>query len=160
MYDVTIEHPAIEERTFFASGPGPLRDIVWGVARAQGEPVTDHLAMIAEVGALRSRADIEGEGELKIGEITVRVRNAEGCEGHQGEDAVLLGGPEFCDGSCRPRKLFKRGALLDLADALEDADLEASGGCSGCGLGAGQSCAGCGKCNCDRHDGCVRPKSQ
>lgn len=160
MYQVTIEHPAIEERTYFADGPGELRNIVWGVARAQGKPVTDDLAMIAEVGALRSDVVVHGEGEMKVYEITVRVRDAEECEGHAGEDSVLLGGPEFCDGSCRPRKRFRKDALLDLADALEDAGLDAAGGCSACGLEAGQNCAGCGRCNCDRHDTCVRPEGQ
>lgn len=160
MYDVTIEHPTIADRTFFADRPGSLRGIVWGVAQAQGESVADDLTIAAEVGALWSRADIEGEAQLEVGEITVRVRDAEGCEGHAGEDSALLGGPELCDGSCRPRKRFTRGALLDLAEALEGAALDAAGGCSACGLEAGQTCVGCGRCACDRHDTCVRPEGQ
>jgi hypothetical protein len=165
MYEVTIEHPAVGERTYVADGPGGLRDIVWGVARAQGRPITDEggrdREMIHAVGALRSRADFEGAGRLEVGAVTVKVEPADdsayACQGHQGEDAVLLGGPEFCDGSCVPRRRFKKAALLDLADALEDAELDASGGCSACGLEAGQKCVACGRCNCDRHDDCKRP---
>ncbi|MGY3199772.1 hypothetical protein [Streptomyces sp. TE5632] len=162
MYQVTIEHPAIDDRAYTANGPGELRDIVWGVARAQGKPVTDDLAMIAEVGALRSACDIKGEGVLKVHAITVTVTDADPaafeCEGHQGEDSVLLGGPERCDGRCRtPRPRFLKAQLFDLACALDDAELEEAGGCGACGLEAGQMCAACGKCNCDRHDACVRP---
>lgn len=160
MYDVIIEHPAIDDRTYSADGPGQLRDIVWGIARAQGKPVTDDLKMITEVGALRSACDITGEGVLKVHDITVTVRDAEPCEGHQGEDSVLLGGPEFCDGSCKPRTSFRKPQLLDLACALDDAELDATGGCGRCGLEAGQMCAGCGKCNCHTHEACVRPTGE
>ncbi|MGW3466331.1 hypothetical protein ACWDE9_45390 [Streptomyces olivaceoviridis] len=43
---------------------------------------------------------------------------------------------------------------------LDDAELEARGGCGPCGLEAGQMCAGCGKCNCHTHETCVRPAGQ
>ncbi|WP_327345927.1 hypothetical protein [Streptomyces europaeiscabiei] len=162
MYQVTIKHPAIEDRTYIANGPGELRNIVWGVARAQGKPVTDDSAMIAEVGDLRSRCDIEGVGLLDVHEITVKVEDADPdmyeCEGgHDNEDSAILGGPVRCDGACRPRRRFHKGALLSLAEALDDAELESEGGCAACGLEAGQMCAGCGKCNCERHDNCTRP---
>jgi hypothetical protein len=157
MYDVTIEHSGIEDRTFSADGPGQLRDIVWGIARVQGEPVTDDLAMITEVGALRSACDTTGEGVLKVHDVTITVRDAEPCDGHPDDDSVLLGGPEFCDGSCKPRPRFDKNALVALSCALDDADLEESGGCGRCSLEAGQMCAACGKCNCHRHDGCARP---
>ncbi|MEU1853937.1 hypothetical protein ABZ499_32940 [Streptomyces sp. NPDC019990] len=159
MYDVILDGPGIDARTYFADGPGELRNIVWGVARAQGQPVTDDREMIAKVGELRSDCDITGDGTLQVHAITVTVRDAEGCEGHAGEDSVLLGGPETCDGSCRPRRRFREPQLIDLVCALEDAELEGSGGCGACGLEAGQMCAACGKCNCDRHDTCIRPAS-
>lgn len=168
MYEVTIQHPAIADRSFTCNGPGDLRTLVWGVARAQGQPITEENGrdreMIAEVGTLRSRADINGVGELTVHEITVKVEPADEtayqCEGREGEDIVLLGGPNFCDGRCKPRRPFKHQSLLDLADALDDADLNTSGGCSGCGLEAGANCADCGRCNCDRHDNCKRPEGQ
>ncbi|MET8609758.1 hypothetical protein [Streptomyces misionensis] len=161
VYDVIIEHPALaEDRTYSANGPGQLRNIVWGVARAQGKPVTDDRAMIAEVGALRSDCDITGEGVLKVHDVTVTVRDAEPCAGHQGEDSVLLGGPEFCDGSCEPRPRFDKEALIDLSGALDDAELDATGGCGPCGLEADQMCAACGKCNCHTHETCVRPAGE
>lgn len=97
MYLVTIEHPGVEDRTYFADRPGELRNIVWAVARAQGKPVTDDRAMIAEVGALRSRCDIYGEGVLIVDAITVTVTDADPsafeCEGHEGEDAAPLRRP-------------------------------------------------------------------
>ncbi|MFB8347964.1 hypothetical protein [Streptomyces niveus] len=163
MYEVTIEHPAIEEQSYLCTTPGELRDVVWGVARAQGEPIAvkDCGEMIHEVGALRSRADLDGGGTLTVIEVTVRVEPADesayACEGHEGEDAVLLGGPDRCDGSCRPRRKFNREALVDLSLALDDPDLDKTGGCGPCGLEAGQMCADCGRCNCSRHDSCRRP---
>lgn len=161
MYVITIEHPAIEDRTYLADGPGQLRDIVWGVARAQGKPVTDNLAMIVEVGTLRSRCDIEGKGVLAVHDITVTLTDADPssfeCEGHEGEDGVLLDGPTRCAGRCKPRARFDKSALIDLSCALDDAELEAAGGCGRCGLEVGQMCAGCGNCNCHRHDVCARP---
>ncbi|MFD0209151.1 hypothetical protein ACFVH9_08435 [Streptomyces hirsutus] len=164
MYQVTIEHPAIKERTYTADTPGELRDIVWGVARAQGEPVTDDLAMINKVGALCARSDNGGIGVLAVHDITVKVEGADPaayeCEGHEGEDAVLLGGPTRCDGRCKPRKRFRKPELLYLSLALDNARLEAEGGCAACELEADQMCADCGQCNCDRHDTCVRPAGE
>jgi hypothetical protein len=154
---VTIEHPVLEDRSYFADRQGELRNIVWAVARAQGKPVENDREMIAAVGDVASDWAIHGEATLKVHEVTVTVRDPEECEGHAGEDAVLLGGPEFCDGSCRPRPRFDSNALLDLSDALDDAQLEETGGCGACSLEADQMCAACGKCNCDRHDACVRP---
>ncbi|MFJ7592507.1 hypothetical protein ACIQZO_35080 [Streptomyces sp. NPDC097617] len=162
MYNVTIEHPALEEdRHFTAVGSGELRNIVWGVARAQDRPIADTDAegreMIHQVGDLRSAADIKGEGSLLVREITVTVRPAVCETAHDGEDAVLLGSPARCDGRCQPRRRFDRNSMLDLAMALDDAGLDASGGCGVCGLEAGQMCVACGHCNCDRHDSCKRP---
>ncbi|MGW6391165.1 hypothetical protein ACWFR1_11810 [Streptomyces sp. NPDC055103] len=163
MYEVTIEHLAIEEQSYLCATVGELRDVVWGIARAQGEPIADKDSgeMIHEVGALRSRADIDGVGTLTVLGITVRVEPADesayACEGHEGEDAVLLGGPTHCDGRCRPRRKFNREALVDLTIALDDADLDETGGCGACGLEAEQMCADCGRCNCSRHDSCKRP---
>ncbi|MEV6738661.1 hypothetical protein AB0N14_17700 [Streptomyces sp. NPDC051104] len=165
MYDVTIEHPGMDDRQYVCDGPGELRNLVWGVARAQGKPITDKdgrdREMILTVGDLRSRADVEGVGTLMVEAVTVRVEPADesayACEGHEGEDAVLRGGPLHCDGRCKPRRRFDRQALVDLSLALDDADLEASGGCGRCGLEAEQMCADCRRCNCHRHDSCKRP---
>ncbi|MFD9422249.1 MULTISPECIES: hypothetical protein [unclassified Streptomyces] len=165
MYAVTLAHPHLDERRFFCGTPGELRDAVWGVARAQGSPITSEggydREMIYEVGDLRSRADTEGTGTLQVLDFTVTVDPIAGteydCEGHEGEDIALLGNPATCDGSCRPRPRFDRAALVDLTTALDDAELDESGGCGACGLEAGQMCVACGCCNCDRHDTCVRP---
>jgi hypothetical protein len=168
MYSVTIQHPALaEDRTFTADSGGELRNIVWGVAKAQGKPITGDrdLEMIHEVGALRSHAEIEGEGTLTVGEITVRVERADesayACDGHPDDDMVLLlHGSKFCDGSCKPRKprtRFRSASLLDLVFALADAETDASGGCSACDTEAIEMCAGCGKCRCHQHDSCTRP---
>ncbi|MFD3609017.1 hypothetical protein ACFWXA_13250 [Streptomyces atroolivaceus] len=162
MYEATIEHPAIEEQTYLCTTPGELRDVVWGVARAQGEPIADKDAgeMIHTVGALRSAADIDGVGTLAVHGITVRVEPADetayACEGHESL-YVGLGETVFCDGTCRPRRKFNHTALVDLSLALDDADLDETGGCGPCGLEAGQMCADCGRCNCSRHDSCKRP---
>ncbi|MER7739994.1 hypothetical protein ABTX34_17040 [Streptomyces sp. NPDC096538] len=158
MYDVILDGPGLDDCFYFADRPGELRNIVWAVARAQGRPVTDDSEMIAKVGELRSDCDITGEGTLQVHAVTVTVRDAEGCDGgHDGEDAVLLGGPAVCDGRCKPRPRFTREAIGYLASALDDAELDKSGGCGACGLEAGQMCAACGKCNCDSHGTCVRP---
>ncbi|MYR63890.1 hypothetical protein GTY54_49385 [Streptomyces sp. SID625] len=166
MYLVTIEHPGIKDRTYSADRPGELRNIVWACARVQGKPIpdADDREMIHEVGALRSQADINGEGALKVHDITVKVAEADpaeyACEGHEGEDAVLLGGPKFCDGRCKPRTRFTQDAAVALACALDDADLEAEGGCGPCGLEVDQMCAACGKCNCHTHETCARPTGE
>ncbi|WP_432001587.1 hypothetical protein [Streptomyces sioyaensis] len=164
MYQVTIENPAIEERQFDCQDGGELRTLVYGVHRAQNEPVTDDRQAIAAVGTVRSQADIDGKGVLIAHAVTITVEPADpsafACEGHTGEDSVLLGGPEFCDGTCRPRRRFDNKALVDLAIALDDADLDESGGCGACGLEAGQMCADCKRCNCDRHDQCKRPAAE
>ncbi|MFF4388564.1 hypothetical protein ACFY0G_17555 [Streptomyces sp. NPDC001552] len=160
MYKVTITHPAIEDRAYACADGGDLRTLVYGVARAQGEPVTDDTDMIARVGRARYCADIDGTALLAIGQAAVRVEPARStastCEGHE-DLYVGLGETAFCDGTCKPLPRFGRDALLDLADALDDADLDENFGCSGCGLQAGDMCAGCGRCNCDRHDTCQRP---
>ncbi|MFD8774516.1 hypothetical protein [Streptomyces sp. NPDC059916] len=164
MYEVTIEHPAIGERQFDCKDAGELRRLVSGVHRAQNEPVTDDLQTITAVGVLRSQADTEGKGVLTAGAVTITVEPGDPCafecEGHPDEDSVLLGGPEFCDGTCRPRRRFDGKALVELGIALDDADLEASGGCGPCGLEAGQMCADCKRCNCHRHDQCKRPAAE
>ncbi|QNT94890.1 hypothetical protein HEP81_04617 [Streptomyces griseofuscus] len=160
MFEVTIEHPGIEDRTYFADRQGELRNIVWGVARAQGKPTTNDREMIAIVGGIASDWAIRGEATLKVHDVTVIVRDPAGCDGHAGEDGVLLGGPETCDGSCKPRPRFSLAAAADLTCALDDAELDATGGCGPCGLEAGQMCAGCGKCNCHTHETCVRPAGE
>lgn len=109
MFEVTIEHPGIEDRTYFADRQGELRNIVWGVARAQGKPTTNDREMIAIVGGIASDWAIRGEATLKVHDVTVIVRDPAGCDGHAGEDGVLLGGPETCDGSCKPRPRFQSG---------------------------------------------------
>ncbi|WP_439082108.1 hypothetical protein [Streptomyces sp. WL006] len=167
MYAVTLAHPQLDDRRFFCPTPGALRDVVWGAARAHGQPITAEggrdSEMIAEVGYLRSRADNGGIGTLTVFDFTVTVEPVGtgtefDCEGgHEGEDAALLGGPATCDGRCRPRPRFGHQALTDLVCALDDAELDESGGCGACGLEAGQMCVGCGRCNCDGHDGCARP---
>lgn len=170
MYAVTLAHPQLDDRRFYCPTPGALRDIVWGAARAQGQPITAEgghdSEMISEVGDLRSRADAEGIGTLKVFDFTVTVEPVGtgtefDCEGgHDNDDAALLDGPATCDGRCRPRPRFGREALVDLTCALDDADLDKSGGCGSCGLEAGQTCATCGRCNCHRHDSCERPAEE
>ena len=163
MYEVTIEHPAFEEKMFTAKDGGELRTLIYGVARAQGRKVEDDSDMIAEVGAVRSRADIEGVGLIEVYDLTVKVAPAENetdyaCGGHDSL-YVGLGETAHCDGSCVTRPRFARDTLVDLVLALDDEELDESGGCGACGLEADQMCAGCGRCNCNRHDTCERPKA-
>lgn len=137
MYDVTLQHPTLGERVFACQSGGELRTLAYGVARAQGQPVTDDRQMIADVGHLRSQADLDGAGLLTVGEITLKAEPADPAAG--------------------PRPRFDHNALIELTTELDDAELEAAGGCGGCGLEADQMCVGCGRCNCDRHDSCTRP---
>lgn len=137
MYDVTLQHPTLDERVYACRTGGELRTLAYGVARAQGQAVTDDRQMIIDVGQLRSQADIDDVGLLTIGDITIKAEPADPAAGS------------------RPR--FDRNALVDLTTALDDAELEAAGGCGGCGLEADQMCADCGRCNCNRHDSCTRP---
>ncbi|MBA0053473.1 hypothetical protein E0L36_22115 [Streptomyces sp. AJS327] len=164
MYEVTIEHPGFDEEPLYScKDGGELRSLVYGVHRAQGQEVADHSEAIADISALRSRADIEGVGVLDVGAVKVRVKPAEygdwACEGHESLYAGL-GESVMCDGSCVVRPRFDREAQIALALALDDAELDASGGCGACGLEAGQMCADCERCNCDRHDGCERPAAE
>ncbi|THA54270.1 hypothetical protein [Streptomyces sp. A1136] len=161
MYEVTIQHRSVAEKTFTAKDGGELRTLVYGVARAQGREVDNDSDMIAEIGAVRSRADIEGVGLIEVYGLTVEVKPAEdeidyACEGHESL-YVGLGESAYCDGTCKPRTKFDRAALVDLSFALDDEDLDESGGCGACGLEADQMCAACARCNCDRHDSCKRP---
>ncbi|MGA5497751.1 hypothetical protein ACPCSP_25645 [Streptomyces cinereoruber] len=163
MYEVTIQHPSIEEKTFTAKDGGELRTLVYRVARAQGNEISVG-DLIAEAGAVRSRADIEGVGLIEVHDLTVEVRPAENesdyaCEGHESL-YTGFGETAYCDGSCVKRATFDRVALLELSAALDDEDLEESGGCPDCGLEADDKCAACGLCNCDRHDNCKRPQGQ
>ncbi|MEU7323364.1 hypothetical protein ABZ682_22855 [Streptomyces griseoviridis] len=166
MFHVTIEHPGIDGEPYLCRDPKELRNLVWGVAQAQGQPITEtldrHNPWIREVGDLWSRAVIEGVGLLEVRALTVKVEPVEDefayrCEGHEGEDSVLLGGPTHCDGTCRPRRRWTHEAVVDLSCALDDAEVEAGGGCGGCSLEADQMCVGCGRCNCFTHESCVRP---
>ncbi|QKW06972.1 hypothetical protein HUT18_11750 [Streptomyces sp. NA04227] len=164
MYQVTIEHPAIEEQQFDCKDDVELRTLVFGVHRAQNQEINDYPQTIAAVDAARSQADNGGEGVLKAHAVTITVEPGDPCafqcEGHPDDDSVLLGGPEFCDGKCRPRRRFNHKALVDLCIALDDAELDATGGCGACGLVAGQMCVDCKRCNCDRHDQCKRPAAE
>ncbi|BBA98314.1 hypothetical protein RVR_4451 [Actinacidiphila reveromycinica] len=137
MYDVTLQHPALDERVYACQSGGELRTLAYGIARAQGQAVTDDRQMIIDVGDLRSQADIDGTGLLTVGEITIKVEPA--------------------DPAALPRPRFGPDALISLTGDLDDAELEAAGGCGDCGLEADQMCAACGLCNCDRHDSCTRP---
>jgi hypothetical protein len=137
MYDVTLQHPALGERVYACKDGGELRTLAYGVARAQGQAVTNDQQMINDVGRLRSHAVINGVGLLTVGEITIKAEPADPAAGSW------------------PR--FDRDALIDLTTDLDDAELEATGGCGACGLEADQMCAGCGRCNCDQHDSCTRP---
>ncbi|MFE0765402.1 hypothetical protein [Streptomyces smyrnaeus] len=163
MYQVTIEHPAIEERQFDCKDGGELRTLVYGVHRAQNEPVTDDRQTIAAVAVVRSQADTDGTGTLRAHAATITVESYDdfdyACEGH--EDLYAgLGEAVYCDGTCKPRRRFNQSALVDLASALEDAELDATGGCGACGLESWAMCAACKKCNCERHDACVRPAAE
>ncbi|WNI20374.1 hypothetical protein [Actinacidiphila sp. ITFR-21] len=164
MYEVTIQHPAFRETTFTAKDGGELRNLLYGVARAQGEQPDDNNDLIFEAGAVRSRADIEGVGVIEVHRLTVTVAPAENasdytCEGH--ESLFLgLGQTAYCDGRCRPRLRFNRDSLVKLTLALDDEELDESGGCGACGLEADQMCAGCGRCNCDEHSSCERPDTE
>jgi hypothetical protein len=164
MYEVTIEHPAFEEKTFTAKDGGELRTLIYGVARAQGQQPDSDSDLIAETGAVRSRADIEGVGLIKVYDLTVKVAPAENdsdyaCEGHE-DLYVGLGETAYCDGSCVTRLRFTRDTLVDLTLTLDDEELEESGGCGACGLEADQMCAGCGRCNYDQHESCTRPDDE
>lgn len=160
MYEVTIQHPAVEEQAFTAKDGGELRTLIYGVAHAQGKRPAWDRDLIAEISDVRSRADIEGVGLIEVYDLTVEVKPAEevdyACDGHESL-YVGLGETVTCDGSCVPRLRFSRDARMRLALALDDEDLDETGGCGPCGLEAGQMCAGCGHCNCSRHDSCKRP---
>ncbi|MGO4749361.1 hypothetical protein AB4212_12145, partial [Streptomyces sp. 2MCAF27] len=60
----------------------------------------------------------------------------------------------------RPRhpaiEVYQPGVLHPL-DVLE---LLFGGGCPVCELEGDEMCVGCGRCNCDRHETCVRPDEQ
>ncbi|MEC3995195.1 hypothetical protein VSR01_17300 [Actinacidiphila sp. DG2A-62] len=164
MYEVTIEHPAFEEKTFTAKDGGELRTLIYGVARAQGKQVDNDSDMIAEVGAVRSRADVEGVGVIEVYDLTVKVAPAENpsdyaCEGHESL-YVGLGESAYCDGGCVRRLRFTRDSLVELTLALDDEELDETGGCGRCGLEADQMCVGCGRCNCDTHGSCERPDGE
>ncbi|GAA2948553.1 hypothetical protein ACFPN0_15045 [Kitasatospora cinereorecta] len=164
MYEVTIQHPTVEAKTFTAKDGGELRTLIYGVARAQGAVPVNDSDLVAEVGAVRSRADIEGVGLIKVYDLTVKVQPAENesdyaCQGHESL-YVGLGESVMCDGSCVPRLQFSRDSLLRLSFALDDEDLDETGGCGACGLEAEQMCADCGRCNCGRHDSCKRPATE
>ncbi|MGW4007915.1 hypothetical protein [Streptomyces sp. NPDC004763] len=60
----------------------------------------------------------------------------------------------------RYRRTAQREAAIDQAILADDLELDLTGGCSACGLEADQMCVACGRCNCDRHDDCVRPTGQ
>ncbi|MFD5788617.1 hypothetical protein ACFWH1_18590 [Streptomyces sp. NPDC127037] len=162
MYEITVEAPGITARTYHCANPGEMRDVVWGVARAAGEPIPDarNGEMVHTVGALRSSADTGETATLAVAGCTLNVEAYDPtdfeCEGHESLYAGL-GETVYCDGACRPLEKFNLDALIDLGIALDDAALDESGGCGACGLEAGQMCAGCGRCNCDRHDTCERP---
>ncbi|WTW95437.1 hypothetical protein OG216_19540 [Streptomycetaceae bacterium NBC_01309] len=160
MYEVAVQHPAIEERRYICADLAELRTLVWGVAQAQGNPIAadDGDEMLAEVANARRRADFFDFGLLRVEQCSVRIELAEesDCDGHDSVYAAL-GESQYCDGTCRPGVRFKRAALHDLTAALESAEAEAAGECDGCGLEVDQRCVGCGRCNCDQHDGCVRP---
>lgn len=57
----------------------------------------------------------------------------------------------------RYRRSPEREAAIARSQLVDDLELELTGGCSACGLEADWMCAACGRCNCDRHDQCVRP---
>ncbi|RWZ74884.1 hypothetical protein EQK42_16655 [Streptomyces albidoflavus] len=161
MYEVTIEHPTVAGKTFTAKDGGELRTLIYGVARAQGAAPANDSDLVAEVGAVRSRADIEGVGLIKVYDLKVKVQPVEyesdyACQGHESLYAGL-GETVTCDGSCVPRPRFSRDDLLRLACALDNEDLDETGGCGACGLEAEQMCADCGCCNCSRHASCKRP---
>ncbi|WP_019548592.1 hypothetical protein [Streptomyces sulphureus] len=163
MYDVTIKAQGIEDRGYHCKDGAELRTLVYGVFRVQGEPVKNDSELIAEIGGARSAADLGGVGSVGAGDCTVAVAEVEdwtefSCDGHESL-YVGLGETVRCDGTCGPRRRFDRAALVDLSVALDDAELDATGGCGGCGLEAGQMCAACRKCNCERHDVCVRPSA-
>ncbi|MFC8887221.1 hypothetical protein ACFT54_09930 [Streptomyces cinereoruber] len=164
MYEVTIQHPSLAEKTFTAKDGGELRTLIYRVARAQGHEFASTRDLIVETGGVRSRADIEGVGLIEVAELTVQVKPAENesdyaCEGHESV-YVGLGEAAYCDGRCVRRTVFDWAAMAYLSCVLDDEDLEESGGCSDCGLEAGDECAACGRCNCDRHDNCTRPKGR
>ncbi|MFZ3595085.1 hypothetical protein [Streptomyces sp. BH104] len=165
MYQVTIEHSGIQGELQFDCADGlELRALVYSVHRAQNQPVVDDFQTFTAVNVVLSQADADGKGVLNAHAVTVTVEPGDPCafecEGHPGDDSVLLGGPEFCDGTCKPRRRFDCEALVRLALALDDAELDATGGCGPCGLEAGQMCVDCKQCNCDRHDQCKRPAAE
>ncbi|WP_199570568.1 hypothetical protein [Streptomyces murinus] len=164
MYDVTIKAEGMTDRGYHCKDAAELRTLVYGVFRAQGEAVKNETELIAEISGAHSAADLGGVGSVGAGDCTVTVAEVEdwtefSCHGHESL-YVGLGETVRCDGTCRPRRRFNRAALLDLTEALDDAGLEATGGCGRCGLEAGQMCVGCERCNCHRHDTCTRPASE
>ncbi|WP_030236894.1 hypothetical protein [Streptomyces sp. NRRL S-350] len=125
MYEIRVSHPALISRTFTAKDGGELRNLVWAVARAAGQPIGDgeDREMVHEVGDLRSRADIEGVGVLDVRGVTVRVMSTargdwEECEGHDDNPDVGLGETDYCDGTCVVRPIFGCEDEAALAAAL------------------------------------------
>lgn len=53
-----------------------------------------------------------------------------------------------------------RDTYIDRMLLAEDLELALTGGCPACGLQADQMCAACDSCNCDSHEGCVRPATE
>ncbi|MDK0525066.1 hypothetical protein [Streptomyces sp. ML-6] len=76
MYRIAIVRKGRPTDRHTAGGPGELRDVVYGVIRAEGSVITDadHSGLIELIGNARDMADIEGFAALTFGAATVTIR--------------------------------------------------------------------------------------
>ncbi|MCX4792554.1 hypothetical protein OG369_43035 [Streptomyces sp. NBC_01221] len=78
MYRIAIVRKGQPADRRTAAGPGELRDVVYGVIRAEGSTITDadHSGLIELIGSARDMADIEGFAGLEFGAASITIRPA------------------------------------------------------------------------------------
>lgn len=126
MYEVTMSHPAIGEWKLSCKDDQVVWEAVAGAHRAQGQSPADYQDARRAVEDALAQVGAGGTGTVTALAVTITIELADeseyACQGHEGEDAVLLGGPKFCDGSCVPRPRPGGRVLADLAEVLDDAE--------------------------------------
>ncbi|MGC0418367.1 hypothetical protein [Embleya sp. AB8] len=159
MYEVTVEHPAVQAERFTCKGTPELFTTTYRVAGAQGQQGKDDVELGSAISSALWQADLTGTATLVVHAVTLTIEQADPsayeCEGHE-DPAGPLGESVMCDGTCT-RRPFTVKAALGLMIAIDGAELDAEGGCGVCDVEAGQMCAGCGGCNCEEHGSCERP---
>ncbi|MFE9491453.1 hypothetical protein ACFYNF_34290 [Streptomyces sp. NPDC006641] len=76
MYRIAVVRKGQPTDRRTAAGPGQLRDVVYGVIRAEGSVITDadHSGLIELIGNARDMADIEGFAALTFGTASITIR--------------------------------------------------------------------------------------